>query len=281
MWHPGSSYDSHLILLTSDNTLRTFNMDLAEESGTDPEHTWHLADSALVDGTSQKRFFGDSALTLKGSLGETAVSFAFAPSVGVGVTDENPHLWPLFILCGDGSVFCMMTTMNKVQKPKLMGPLSMYPESNDNYGTDACSILCLHPKISSPPILVIATNRGILYHCIVLQKLEGEGTDDASQVSDWSAMTQNQVDLALHVYESVELELSLLASENPEVQGLTVMFDKVHLVQFLLSGTFRISAFATYGSNLPKPLFLCSQCWCALCYTSNGCSTCRTCSKTR
>ena len=221
MWHPGANQEGRLILLTSDNSLRIFNMD--HETSVDPEHTWILSDRRQ---DNSKGFFGESAMSLKGSLGETAVSFAFAPSVG---NDPDPHLWPLFILCGDGSVFCMVTSsLNQNQKPKLMGPLSMYPESDDNYGTDACSILCLHPKISSPPILIIATNHGILYHCIVLQKLDGgdeDCHDNVSQISqsDWSTLTmRNSVDLALHVYESIELELNLVSSESPQVSGLSI-----------------------------------------------------------
>ena len=223
MWHPGANQEGRLILLTSDNSLRIFNMD--HETSVDPEHTWILSDHRRQD--NSKGFFGESAMSLKGSLGETAVSFAFAPSVG---NDPDPHLWPLFILCGDGSVFCMVTSsLNQNQKPKLMGPLSMYPESDDNYGTDACSILCLHPKISSPPILIIATNHGILYHCIVLQKLDGDEHEDChdnvSQISqsDWSTLTmRSSVDLALHVYESIELELNLVSSESPQVSGLSI-----------------------------------------------------------
>ena len=223
MWHPGSNQEGRLMLLTSDNSLRIFNMDL--ETNIDPEHTWILSDH---QDKSSKGFFGESAMSLKGSLGETAVSFAFAPSVG---NDPEPHLWPLFILCGDGSVFCMVTSSlnQNNQKPKLMGPLSMHPESDDNYGTDACSILCLHPKISSPPILIIATNHGVLYHCIVLQKLENEDCqDNLSQMTDgdWSILTMpNSVDLALHVYESIELELNLVSSESPQVSVICILFE--------------------------------------------------------
>ena len=30
-WHPGSPFDAHLMTLTSDNTLRLFNLDLEQE----------------------------------------------------------------------------------------------------------------------------------------------------------------------------------------------------------------------------------------------------------
>lgn len=55
---------------------------------------------------------------------------------------------------------------------KLLGPLPMYPAAEDNYGYDACAVLCL-PCV--PNILVIATEAGILYHCVVL---EAEGEED-------------------------------------------------------------------------------------------------------
>ena len=68
----------------------------------------------------------------------------------------------------------------------------------------------------------------ILYHCIVLQKLDGgdeDCHDNVSQISqsDWSTLTmRNSVDLALHVYESIELELNLVSSESPQVSGLSI-----------------------------------------------------------
>ena len=55
---------------------------------------------------------------------------------------------------------------------KLLGPLPMHPAAEDNYGYDACAVLCLP---CDPNILVIATESGMLYHCVVL---EGEEEDD-------------------------------------------------------------------------------------------------------
>ena len=64
----------------------------------------------------------------------------------------------LFILCGNGSVYCMVTGLGQHRplKPQVMGPIPMLPQTDDNYGQESCSILCLHPLVSSPPILVIA-----------------------------------------------------------------------------------------------------------------------------
>lgn len=57
---------------------------------------------------------------------------------------------------------------------KLLGPLPMHPAAEDNYGYDACAVLCL-PCV--PNILVIATESGMLYHCVVL-----DGEEDDEQV---------------------------------------------------------------------------------------------------
>lgn len=54
---------------------------------------------------------------------------------------------------------------------KILGPLPMIPAAEDNYGYDACALLCL-PCV--PSILVIATETGTLYHCILLERDEDE-----------------------------------------------------------------------------------------------------------
>lgn len=41
----------------------------------------------------------------------------------------------------------------------------MYPASDDNYGVDACSIMCFK---TTPPVLAITTSTGTIYHSIVL-----------------------------------------------------------------------------------------------------------------
>ncbi|XP_023386188.1 nuclear pore complex protein Nup88 isoform X2 [Pteropus medius] len=84
---------------------------------------------------------------------------------------------------------------------KLLGPLPMHPAAEDNYGYDACAILCL-PCV--PNILVIATESGMLYHCVVL---EGEEEDDQTSEKSWDC----RADLipSLYVFECVELELAL------------------------------------------------------------------------
>ena len=66
----------------------------------------------------------------------------------------------------------------------LQGPLHMYPPAEDNYGTDACSLLCLTCR---PGILVISTCEGKLYNCVLLQK---PNTANITEVSRITTSTQ-------------------------------------------------------------------------------------------
>ena len=52
-------------------------------------------------------------------------------------------------------------------------PVSMHPAADDNYGTDACDLLCVG---GSPAVLVVATPTR-LYHCIVLDRPADETED--------------------------------------------------------------------------------------------------------
>ncbi len=85
----------------------------------------------------------------------------------------------------------------------------MLPESPDNYGVDCCSLLCLPPVIKgSPPVLVLANSKGILYHCVLLSSSR-DGT-----VTKWPLQGEGEeqqgVPISLYVYEAVELQLDLL-----------------------------------------------------------------------
>lgn len=47
----------------------------------------------------------------------------------------------------------------------------MNPPSDDNYGCDYCSLLCLP---TNPVTLVLATQTGTVYHCLVIVGDEDE-----------------------------------------------------------------------------------------------------------
>ena len=57
------------------------------------------------------------------------------------------------------------------------GPLVMHPPADDNYGVDACAILCL---TSTPAVLVVTTREGKLHHCMALTGCDD--TDGSFQV---------------------------------------------------------------------------------------------------
>ncbi|XP_036307919.1 nuclear pore complex protein Nup88 isoform X4 [Pipistrellus kuhlii] len=143
------------------------------------------------------------------SLGETAVAFDFGPLAAIPKNifgqkgKDEVVAYPLYILYENGETF--LTYVSLLHSPgnigKLLGPLPMHPAAEDNYGYDACAILCL-PCV--PNILVIATESGMLYHCVVL---EGEEEDDQTSEKSWDS----RADLipSLYVFECVELELAL------------------------------------------------------------------------
>lgn len=56
------------------------------------------------------------------------------------------------------------------ERYQVEGPVAMHPAADDNYGTDACDLLCLP---SSPAVLVVATPSR-LYHCVVIAKAADE-----------------------------------------------------------------------------------------------------------
>ncbi|XP_015424709.1 PREDICTED: nuclear pore complex protein Nup88 isoform X1 [Myotis davidii] len=150
------------------------------------------------------------------SLGETAVAFDFGPLAAIPKNifgqkgKDEVVAYPLYILYENGETF--LTYVSLLHSPtnigKLLGPLPMHPAAEDNYGYDACAILCL-PCV--PNILVIATESGMLYHCVVL---EGEEEDDQTSEKSWDSRT----DLipSLYVFECVELELALKLASGEE-----------------------------------------------------------------
>jgi len=73
---------------------------------------------------------------------------------------------------------CMLHCSQPVEQ-HIVGPLRMYPAAEDNYGMEACSILCLDTR---PQILVVATCEGKLHHCLVLSQ-PPDGDDSPGDIS--------------------------------------------------------------------------------------------------
>ncbi len=140
------------------------------------------------------------------SLGDNAVSFDFGPSISKcydiepsTITTQDECLFPIYVLKGNGDVLLVYSSLKYSYVSKcVLGPLTMRPPAEDNYGVDACNIICLD---CVPPLIVIATTSGVLHHCIALDN------EDESN-SDRSLLPQP----TLYVYESIELSLSLTSS---------------------------------------------------------------------
>lgn len=218
LWHPGSAEDNHIAFLTSDNIIRIHNI-------YEPEKMMQIISLGQIDNSR-----GLSAMhpSLYSVFGDSAVSFDFGTPVHVpsklkSARTKNSLAWPIFILQGNGEILILYSDITS-KNPKcypVMGPLLVHPPAEDNYGTDACSILCLQ---TTPPVIVMATCEGKLHHCIVLN--ENNNTEPTSPSASELASSSHLMSLqeersmtsiaseiyeqkSLFVYESVELELSL------------------------------------------------------------------------
>ncbi|XP_072753706.1 nuclear pore complex protein Nup88 isoform X3 [Anoplolepis gracilipes] len=217
-WHPGSPNDSHLLVLTSDNTFRLYECDL----GGAPRLVKYWKVGRAPSSSPSK--IPDFA-----SLGEAAVDFDFAtPTLRKPETfadknidkikdvDWNQIEWPILVLRGNGEVLIVRgnVLLEKYENPVVLGSLSMYPSTDDNYGIDSCSIMCLQ---TTPPIVVIAMCTGKIYHAILLREIL-DNEDDKDDRKTWSQYGSNfslhTPDDALYVYECVELELGLLFTDD-------------------------------------------------------------------
>ncbi|XP_040280801.1 nuclear pore complex protein Nup88 [Bufo bufo] len=203
-WYPSESQEPRLVLLTSDNTIRIYKL-----------HDHLSAEKVIpLSNADEETSLPQNRSSYKASLGEIAVAFNFGPlaavSRGVGLHGKENTAYPLYVLYENGETFLIYIDLqgSSSNVGRLLGPLPMHPAAEDNYGYDACSVLCL-PCV--PNILVIATESGLLYHCVVL-----EGEDDDEQSSDKSWIPSSDPIPSLYVFECVELELALKLTEEDE-----------------------------------------------------------------
>ncbi|KAL0114540.1 hypothetical protein PUN28_011677 [Cardiocondyla obscurior] len=216
-WHPGSTNDSHLLILTSENSFRLYQCELGDA----PRliKCWKVGRAPSSSPSKIPDFT---------SLGETAVDFDFAtptlrkPEMFADkTTDEiketinwNQIEWPILVLRGNGEVLIVRgnVLLENYGTPVVLGSLSMYPSTDDNYGIDSCSIMCLQ---TTPPIVVIAMCTGKIYHAILLREISDDDDDDRKTWSQYgSNYSLHTPDDALYVYECVELELGLLFTDD-------------------------------------------------------------------
>ncbi|XP_074597435.1 nuclear pore complex protein Nup88 [Brevipalpus obovatus] len=177
-WHPGSLTDSLLLVLTDDDCLRVFDVKKPQNS---------LKEIRLSGPLPEP-----SASRYAVPLGQAGVSFDFGPPVpksqvvgsrrldqskmsSASSIDEDVLLWPVFVLRGNGDVLLTHIDSNGMfNSRKILGPLTMRPPAEDNYGVDASSLICLE---TCPPLLVIATSSMMLYHCIALSTQSNQDSD--------------------------------------------------------------------------------------------------------
>ncbi|XP_014468354.1 PREDICTED: nuclear pore complex protein Nup88 [Dinoponera quadriceps] len=216
-WHPGSTSDSHLLVLTSENSFRLYDCEL----GGAPRlvKCWKVGRAPSCSPRKIPDFT---------SLGETAVDFDFVtPTLKKAelfadknidevknVIDWNHIEWPILILRGNGEILIVHGNilLENYEDPVVLGSLSMYPPSDDNYGIDSCSIMCLQ---TTPPIVVIAMCTGKIYHAILLREILDDDDDDRKTWSQYgSNYSLHTPDDALYVFECVELELGLLFTDD-------------------------------------------------------------------
>lgn len=222
-WHPDSDTSTHLVILFSNNYLRVYDCRLPVT----PVHVYQMGQVPVF------RLSPSTVSSFGSALGETAVDFDFGRPVPAvdkfnrkvinRIVDDQTLVWPVFILRGNGDVYSMWLTDPKYSvKCEVKGPLTMHPPAEDNYGVDACSILVL-PSV--PPVVVIATCSGMLYHCIALDNDEQNDNEDRMSEVSWSASKSSQTlgapDVSLYVYESVELEMVLGSNEEAVLDDVT------------------------------------------------------------
>ncbi|UYV66913.1 NUP88 [Cordylochernes scorpioides] len=141
-----------------------------------------------------------SSPTFANYLGENAVCFDFGQPV-------SALCCPIFILKGNGDVLMIYSDLDRKNSPEVMGPLIMHPAADDNYGVDACSLVCLAVE---PPLLAISTSEGLLHHALALLP---PPTSDSQQLAEEE---EERPELALYVYETIELSLTLAQDKEEE-----------------------------------------------------------------
>lgn len=209
-WYPSETEEPHLVLLTSDNTIRFYSLKSPQAVAKILSRSQSEEDSGVQA----------PARSYAASLGEIAVAFDFGPlsTPPPSVTARSSRelqVFPLYILYENGETYLTYTSQsNGVSASRPAGPLPMYPAAEDNYGYDACAILCL-PCV--PSILVIATEAGTLYHCVVL---ESDDEDESGAMERWNR--GGQAVPGLYVFECVELELTLKVAsvEDDDLQEM-------------------------------------------------------------
>ncbi|XP_033123496.1 nucleoporin 88-like [Anneissia japonica] len=209
-WHPGSETGMHISILTSDNILRIYDIQAPQR----PVQTHYLSEEPSP-------CLSSGSASFQAALGEVAISFDIGPPQKVitrrfGLRGHQKTLiYPIYILKGNGDVYLLPNSLKdkRYVDTRLQGPLAMYPPAEDNYGLDACALLCLPCK---PHVLVVGTSSGHLHHCLVLTTEEDDDENvSVSSVDSGHLSTHvTECDSSLYVYETIELPMSPILSDD-------------------------------------------------------------------
>jgi hypothetical protein len=85
-------------------------------------------------------------------------------------------------------------------RPHLQGPVSILPQSHDNYGVDSCSILVM-PTL--PPTVVIAETTGKMHHALLLE------ADDVHDTVRWKQLFKYHQLTLCFSYHNFSLSMKL------------------------------------------------------------------------
>ncbi|ESO97745.1 hypothetical protein LOTGIDRAFT_205604 [Lottia gigantea] len=141
-WHPGSSTDSHLVILTSDNILSVY--DMTEQN--------KASQTINLDSIHSDLNISPTKISFSAALGERAVAFDFAKPIelkpkkkvlGIQPDETDNIVWPVYLVKGNGNVCIAYTTtlMDREINLPVQGPLMMHPPADDNYEEPALYVI--------------------------------------------------------------------------------------------------------------------------------------------
>ncbi|XP_055641182.1 nuclear pore complex protein Nup88 [Toxorhynchites rutilus septentrionalis] len=138
-------------------------------------------------------------------------------------SDTDKVEWPIVILRGDGNVYILCAGID-TDRPKLQGPISIFPQVDDNYGLDSCSLVVIP---SLPPTIIIAESTGKTHHALLLEE---EVPTERSLTELDSSLVIYPSEWYLQVLETVELELGLAGVDEARTYSCPI-----HLKRDLLN----------------------------------------------
>ncbi|CAG9830937.1 unnamed protein product [Diabrotica balteata] len=234
-FHPGSPNHSHIVALTSDNSLRLYQVENGEVR--------NLAVYSV--GEKPSTLFPGTTTTFLDIYGEVAIDFDFGlPEIQeiikpakcdetksfikgqtrlVNTETQTPNkivanmktekkkdkqendavVWPIFILRSDLSIYKVSFDLKLRWKPIIGAPLAMSYTAEEQI--DACSIICLN---TLPQIMCISLCDGSLLH-VVCSEVESSKSGSRNYPG---AVSEHE----LFVFEKVQLELGLTTCEEDQ-----------------------------------------------------------------